>query len=212
MYAVSPQLCALVSALQGDVHSGPWWTCSPAAVKFGAPFPPAVSSAVPPAAFAAQHIKLQVQNCEIFWMPFTQQNRMQTKAKSMQSYLISGMWYSDITKCWRRQSTWYQALCMIWLTRKLNRCWMSTYFTSTTILSVCSKAAFYEDSHITPLQPQPHQSTSSPTTSVICIWIVFPSIPRSSMWFLLIRFPELKFCMHISSRPSHSPWFDYPNI
>lgn len=84
--AASPQLCALVSALRGGAHSGPWWTCSPAAVTSVAPFPRAVSSAVPLAAFAAQQIKLQVQNCEIFWMPFTQQNRKQTKAKYMQSY------------------------------------------------------------------------------------------------------------------------------
>jgi hypothetical protein len=126
--AASPQLCALVSALRGGVHSDPWWTCSPAAVTSVAPFPPAISSAVPPAAFAAQHIKLQVQICEIFWMPFTQQNRKQTKAKYVQSY-------SDIRK-WVIK--WYQKmleqkvyvvlciLCMKWM-RMHNRGCTSAY-------------------------------------------------------------------------------------
>jgi hypothetical protein len=128
-YAASPQLCALVSALLGDAHSGPWWTCSPAAVTSGAPFPPVVSSAVPPAAFAAQHIKLQVQNCEIFWMPFKQQNRKQTKAKPMQSY--SGI--RDEIKYHHKmpqQSTWYYALSVgnEWQ-ESVNRC-VSKYFIS----------------------------------------------------------------------------------
>lgn len=133
--AASPQLCALVSALRGGAHSGPWWTCSPAAVMSGAPFPPAVSSAVPPAAFAAQHIKLQVQNCEIFWMPFTQQNRKQTKAKYMQSRSDIWDWIindkSRLFHAFFVRSAWnwciQQVMCVpiYWISNSKNTEWMT---------------------------------------------------------------------------------------
>jgi len=64
----------------------------------------------------------------------------------------------------------------------------------------------------------PYPESAPPYFPNIQFNIIFPSMPRSSEWFLPFRFPNqnIIFISHLSNacykpRPSHPHWLDHPN-